>query len=54
MVSFILIKFIIFFISFRQKALEQEIDQNLSETCENIEPSTSPISKDDKFSFNLV
>ncbi|XP_015117183.1 uncharacterized protein LOC107041242 isoform X2 [Diachasma alloeum] len=35
----------------RQRALEQEIDQNLSETCENIEPSTSPTTKDDKFSF---
>ena len=37
----------------RQKALEQEIDQNLAETCENIEPSTSPINKDDKFSFKV-
>ena len=37
----------------RQKALEQEIDQNLAETCENIEPSTSPINKDDKFSFKM-
>lgn len=37
----------------RQKALEQEIDQNLAETCDNIEPSTSPINKDDKFTFNL-
>ncbi|XP_044013001.1 protein PF14_0175-like isoform X2 [Aphidius gifuensis] len=39
----------------RQKALEQEIDQNLSETCDNIEPSTSPITKDNnnnKFTFN--
>ncbi|KAK0096967.1 hypothetical protein PV326_003732 [Microctonus aethiopoides] len=35
----------------RQRALEQEIDQNLTETCENIEPSTSPTTKDDKFSF---
>ncbi|XP_011298910.1 adenomatous polyposis coli protein isoform X2 [Fopius arisanus] len=35
----------------RQRALEQEIDQNLSETCENIEPSTSPTTKDDKFLF---
>ncbi|XP_051159585.1 adenomatous polyposis coli protein-like isoform X2 [Leptopilina boulardi] len=34
----------------RQKALEQEIDQNLAETCENIEPSTSPI---EKFAFKL-
>ncbi|XP_026675357.1 uncharacterized protein LOC108632269 isoform X2 [Ceratina calcarata] len=32
----------------KQKALEQEIDQNLAETCDNIEPSTSPTSKDDK------
>lgn len=37
----------------RQRALEQEIDQNLAETCDNIEPSTSPINKDDKFSFKL-
>ncbi|XP_077289058.1 uncharacterized protein LOC143913256 [Arctopsyche grandis] len=26
----------------KQKALEHEIDQNLAETCENIEPATSP------------
>lgn len=26
----------------KQKALEQELDQNLAETCENIEPATSP------------
>ncbi|CAH0752206.1 unnamed protein product [Diatraea saccharalis] len=26
----------------KQKALEQELDQNLSETCDNIEPATSP------------
>lgn len=26
----------------KQKALEQEIDQNLAETCDNIEPATSP------------
>lgn len=37
----------------RQRALEQEIDQNLAETCDNIEPSTSPINKDDKFTFKL-
>ncbi|KOC65047.1 Adenomatous polyposis coli protein [Habropoda laboriosa] len=37
----------------RQRALEQEIDQNLSETCDNIEPSTSPTNKDDKFSFKV-
>ncbi|XP_043268627.1 uncharacterized protein [Venturia canescens] len=37
----------------RQRALEQEIDQNLAETCDNIEPSTSPINKDDKFSFKV-
>ncbi|KAG7203761.1 hypothetical protein KM043_013785 [Ampulex compressa] len=37
----------------RQRALEQEIDQNLSETCENIEPSTSPTNKDDKFAFKV-
>ncbi|XP_034933727.1 uncharacterized protein [Chelonus insularis] len=37
----------------RQRALEQEIDQNLSETCDNIEPSTSPTNKEDKFSFKI-
>ncbi|KAG8035205.1 hypothetical protein G9C98_001695 [Cotesia typhae] len=37
----------------RQRALEQEIDQNLSETCDNIEPSSSPTNKDDKFSFKV-
>lgn len=37
----------------RQRALEQEIDQNLSETCENIEPNSSPTNKDHKFSFNV-
>ncbi|XP_046743594.1 uncharacterized protein LOC124409789 isoform X2 [Diprion similis] len=37
----------------RQKALEQEIDQNLAETCDNIEPSTSPTNKDDKFGFKV-
>lgn len=37
----------------RQRALEQEIDQNLAETCDNIEPSTSPTSKDDKFPFKV-
>lgn len=26
----------------KQRALEQELDQTLSETCDNIEPSTSP------------
>ncbi|CAH2085881.1 unnamed protein product [Euphydryas editha] len=26
----------------KQKALEQELDQNLAETCDNIEPTTSP------------
>ncbi|GLH14629.1 Uncharacterized protein GBIM_18977 [Gryllus bimaculatus] len=26
----------------RQRALEQELDQSLAETCDNIEPSTSP------------
>ncbi|XP_043492625.1 uncharacterized protein LOC122518035 isoform X2 [Polistes fuscatus] len=35
----------------RQRALEQEIDQNLAETCDNIEPSTSPTNKEDKFTF---
>nr|CAD7423759.1 unnamed protein product [Timema monikensis] len=34
----------------KQRALEQELDQTLAETCENIEPSTSP-SRDDKFVF---
>ncbi|KOX75788.1 Adenomatous polyposis coli protein [Melipona quadrifasciata] len=37
----------------RQRALEQEIDQNLAETCDNIEPSTSPTNKDDKFLFKV-
>ncbi|XP_015606720.1 uncharacterized protein LOC107273236 isoform X2 [Cephus cinctus] len=37
----------------RQRALEQELDQNLAETCDNIEPSTSPINKGDKFSFKV-
>nr|XP_050861796.1 uncharacterized protein LOC127069121 isoform X5 [Vespula vulgaris] len=37
----------------RQRALEQEIDQNLAETCDNIEPSTSPTNKDDKFTFKV-
>ncbi|XP_014208710.1 adenomatous polyposis coli protein-like isoform X2 [Copidosoma floridanum] len=37
----------------KQKALEQEIDQSLAETCDNIEPSNSPTSKEDKFSFKL-
>lgn len=26
----------------KQKAIEQELDQNLAETCDNIEPATSP------------
>lgn len=26
----------------KQRALEQELDDNLAETCDNIEPSTSP------------
>ncbi|XP_076643820.1 uncharacterized protein LOC143354028 isoform X3 [Halictus rubicundus] len=37
----------------RQRALEQEIDQNLAETCDNIEPSTSPTNKDDKYLFKM-
>ncbi|XP_057336389.1 uncharacterized protein LOC130674959 isoform X2 [Microplitis mediator] len=37
----------------RQRALEQEIDQSLSETCDNIEPSSSPTNKDEKFSFKV-
>lgn len=37
----------------KQKALEQEIDQNLAETCDNIEPSTSPVNKADKFTFKM-
>ncbi|KAJ8675226.1 hypothetical protein QAD02_011012, partial [Eretmocerus hayati] len=37
----------------RQKALEQEIDQNLAETCDNIEPSTSPVPKEEAFAFKL-
>ncbi|XP_018362830.1 PREDICTED: uncharacterized protein LOC108761016 isoform X1 [Trachymyrmex cornetzi] len=37
----------------RQRALEQEIDQNLAETCDNIEPSTSPTNKNEKFTFKL-
>lgn len=37
----------------RQRALEQEIDQNLAETCDNIEPSTSPTNKEDKFGFKV-
>ncbi|KAL7302959.1 hypothetical protein TKK_0004186 [Trichogramma kaykai] len=31
----------------RQKALAQEIDQNLSETYDNIEPSSSPVHKEE-------
>ncbi|XP_058789184.1 uncharacterized protein LOC131663102 isoform X2 [Phymastichus coffea] len=37
----------------KQKALEQEIDHNLAETCDNIEPSNSPVNKEDKFTFRL-
>ncbi|XP_018303640.1 uncharacterized protein [Mycetomoellerius zeteki] len=37
----------------RQRALEQEIDQSLAETCDNIEPSTSPTNKNEKFTFKL-
>ena len=40
-------------LTFRQKALEQEIDQNLAETCDNIEPSTSPVNKEDKFPLKI-
>lgn len=40
----------------KQRALEQELDQTLSETCDNIEPSTSPSAstvglRDEKFVF---
>ncbi|CAB3379408.1 Hypothetical predicted protein [Cloeon dipterum] len=39
----------------KQKALEQQLDHNLSETCDNIEPAspnkTSPSSRDDKYVF---
>ncbi|KAF4518709.1 hypothetical protein B566_EDAN013728 [Ephemera danica] len=38
----------------KQRALEQELDQNLAETCDNIEPSspkTSPSHRDDKYVF---
>ncbi|PSN58422.1 hypothetical protein C0J52_02807 [Blattella germanica] len=43
----------------KQRALEQELDQTLSETCDNIEPSTSPSSstiglRDDKFVFSTT
>ena len=43
----------------KQRALEQELDQSLSETCDNIEPSTSPSSStiglsDDKFIFTAT
>lgn len=40
----------------KQKALEQELDQNLSETCENIEPITSPTTsnRDEKMLFTAA
>lgn len=43
----------------KQKALEQELDQSLTETFDNIEPSTSPSTstvglRDDKFVFSLT
>lgn len=43
----------------KQRALEQELDQTLSETCDNIEPSTSPSAstvglRDDKFVFSTT
>ena len=43
----------------KQKALEQELDQTLTETFDNIEPSTSPSTstvglRDDKFVFSLT
>ncbi|XP_069674956.1 adenomatous polyposis coli protein-like isoform X2 [Periplaneta americana] len=43
----------------KQRALEQELDQTLSETCDNIEPSTSPSSstvglRDEKFVFSTT
>lgn len=43
----------------KQKAFEQELDQTLTETFDNIEPSTSPSTatpglRDDKFVFSLT
>ena len=43
----------------KQRALEQELDQTLSETCDNIEPSTSPSAstigiRDEKFVFSTT
>jgi len=43
----------------KQRALEQELDQTLSETCDNIEPSTSPSAstiglRDEKFVFSAT
>ncbi|XP_023720019.1 uncharacterized protein LOC111871273 isoform X3 [Cryptotermes secundus] len=43
----------------KQRALEQELDQTLSETCDNIEPSTSPSAstvglRDEKFIFSTT
>ncbi|XP_059490549.1 adenomatous polyposis coli protein-like isoform X3 [Neocloeon triangulifer] len=39
----------------KQRALEQQLDHNLSETCDNIEPTspnrTSPSTRDDKYVF---
>ncbi|XP_061704312.1 adenomatous polyposis coli protein-like isoform X3 [Cydia pomonella] len=40
----------------KQKALEQELDQNLAETCDNIEPATSPTTsnRDEKNLFTAT
>ncbi|XP_063547869.1 adenomatous polyposis coli protein-like isoform X1 [Cydia strobilella] len=40
----------------KQKALEQELDQNLAETCDNIEPATSPTTsnRDEKSLFTAT
>jgi hypothetical protein len=43
----------------KQRALEQELDQTLSETCDNIEPSMSPSAstlglRDEKFVFSTT
>ncbi|XP_063230736.1 uncharacterized protein LOC134535524 isoform X1 [Bacillus rossius redtenbacheri] len=39
----------------KQKALEQELDQSLAETCDNIEPNVSPSSfRDDRFVFSAT
>lgn len=43
----------------KQRALEQELDETLSETCDNIEPSTSPSAstvglRDEKFVFSTT